>query len=192
MESELNTMATTVGEIFSTTEKIVAQHDDVAVGDMVETLVIEFDQDKYEELLVSGKSSPVSTRKYRKIVVAKTEVASLDGCNNASGSIPIVSSVSDETVEASKPAVSSNRTMIVFDKTDSTSNSVANSEAFSKAKTLVITTNNKAGNMPKMNSVSQETIHAVSRLILKSAVNNRMSKVFYKTKADRNLVSKPV
>ena len=122
--------------------------------------------------------------------MAKTEVGSLDNCNNASGSMPLVNSVFDETVKASKPAVSSNRTMIVFDKTDSTSNSVANSEAFSKAKTLVVTTENKAGNMPKMNSVSQETIQAVSRPILKSAVNSRMSKVFHKTKADRNLASK--
>jgi hypothetical protein len=35
-----NKMATTVGEIFSTNEKIVLQHDKLAVGDMAETLVI--------------------------------------------------------------------------------------------------------------------------------------------------------
>ena len=71
-------MTITVGEIFSTIEKIVAQHDKVAVGDMSETLVIEFDQDNYEELLSSGKSSPIPLRKYRKITVAKMESTSTD------------------------------------------------------------------------------------------------------------------
>ena len=43
-----NKLATTVGETFSTNEKVVSQHDKIAVGDMAETLVIEFDQDKFE------------------------------------------------------------------------------------------------------------------------------------------------
>ena len=109
-----NKMATTVGEIFSTTEKIVAQHDEVAVGDMAETLVIEFDQDKYEELLSSGKSSPISLRKYRKITVSKTESASTDDVlvkgNNVQGSMPPTTSFSEKNLKISKPRESSVRT----------------------------------------------------------------------------------
>ena len=125
-----NKLATTVGEIFSTTEKIVAQHDKVAVGDMAETLVIEFDQDRYEELLSSGKSSPVSLRKYRKITMAKTESASTDDVlvkgNNVQGSMPITISVSNKILKASKPVKDSDRTGIVFPKANFTSNRVAN------------------------------------------------------------------
>jgi hypothetical protein len=69
-----NKMVTIVGKTFSTNEKVVSQHDKIAMGDMAETLVIEFDQDKYEELLSSGKSSPISMRKHRKITIAKAMI----------------------------------------------------------------------------------------------------------------------
>jgi len=60
-------MATTVGEIILSDEMIVAQSDEVAAGTMVESLVIEFDQAKYEEYLSSDASSPRSARKCRRV-----------------------------------------------------------------------------------------------------------------------------
>ena len=59
-------MATQLGNIFSTDEKAIAQVDFKLLGSMVESLVIEFDQEKFEQLL-SGSISPKSTRQYRKV-----------------------------------------------------------------------------------------------------------------------------
>ena len=58
-------MATTVGEIILSDEMIVAQSDEIATGTMVESLVIEFDQEKHEEFLSSDASSPSTSRKCR-------------------------------------------------------------------------------------------------------------------------------
>ena len=60
-------MATTVGAAVLSDELVVAQSDKVAIGTEVQTLVIEFDQSKYEEFLSSGASSPVKTRKCRRV-----------------------------------------------------------------------------------------------------------------------------
>ena len=51
-------MATPLGTTFVTDEQIVAQDDVLYKGKMVESLVIEFDQAKYEEFLSSGSKSP--------------------------------------------------------------------------------------------------------------------------------------
>jgi len=96
-----NKLGTTVGETFSTLGKVVAQHDEMDVGDMAETLVIEIDQDKFEEFLSSGKSSHVSLRKHRKIIIAKVIATSASSIsvegNKVKGSMPMVNSVSEET-----------------------------------------------------------------------------------------------
>ena len=60
-------MATTVGEVIFSEEMIVAQSDTIAPGTTVESLVIEFDQTKYEEFVSSGDNSEVSARKFRRI-----------------------------------------------------------------------------------------------------------------------------
>ena len=51
-------MATPLGTTFVTDEQVVAQGDVLYKGKMVESLVVEFDQAKYEEFLSSGSRSP--------------------------------------------------------------------------------------------------------------------------------------
>ena len=167
-------MATTVGEIFSMTEKIVAQHDKVAVGDMAETLVIEFDQDKFEELLSSGNTSHVTLRKHRKVTLAKREPHSVPevvvNSDNTSDSKSLNFSVLTINLEVSKPIISSERTRIVFDKTNSTSNFVAKTEAFSKANALASKAKgrNVGDKLPMLKSVSHETSQTFSKSIRNS------------------------
>ena len=61
-------MATLLGNLtFSTDEQVVVQGDINFVGKMVESLVVEFDQVKYEEFLSSGSKSPKATRQYRRV-----------------------------------------------------------------------------------------------------------------------------
>ena len=59
-------MATTMGTTFSTDEQVVAQGDVTYMRKMVESLIVEFDQAKYEEFLSSGFKSP-RTRQCRKV-----------------------------------------------------------------------------------------------------------------------------
>ena len=59
-------MATPLGTTFSTDEQIVAQGDITYMGKMVESLIVEFDQAKYEEFLSSSSKSP-RARQYRKV-----------------------------------------------------------------------------------------------------------------------------
>ena len=60
-------MATPLGTSFSTDENVVAQADVQLLGKMVESLVIEFDQEKFEEFLSSGSASLKAMRQYRKV-----------------------------------------------------------------------------------------------------------------------------
>ena len=59
-------MATPLGTTFVTDEQIVAQGDVLRKGKMVESLVVEFDQAKYEDFLSSGSKSP-RTRVCRRV-----------------------------------------------------------------------------------------------------------------------------
>jgi len=59
-------MATPLGTTFSTDEQVVAQGDVTYMGKMIESLIVEFDQAKYEEFLSSGSKSP-RARQYRKV-----------------------------------------------------------------------------------------------------------------------------
>ena len=47
-------MTTPLGTTFSTDEQVVAQGDVTCMGRMVESIVMEFDKEKYEEFLSSG------------------------------------------------------------------------------------------------------------------------------------------
>ena len=58
-------MATLLGTTFSTDEQVVAQGDVTYMKKMVESLIIEFDQAKYDEFLSSVSKSP-RARQYRK------------------------------------------------------------------------------------------------------------------------------
>jgi len=51
-------METPLRTTFSTDENAVAQADVQLLGKMVEFLIIEFDQGKFEEFLYSGSASP--------------------------------------------------------------------------------------------------------------------------------------
>ena len=59
-------MATLLGTTFSTDEQVVAKGDVTCIGKVVESLVVEFDQAKYEEFLSSSSKSP-KARQYRKV-----------------------------------------------------------------------------------------------------------------------------
>ena len=59
-------MATPLGTTFSTDEQVVAQGDVTCMGKVVESLVVKFDQVKYEEFLSSGSKSP-RVWQYRKV-----------------------------------------------------------------------------------------------------------------------------
>ena len=59
-------MATPLGITFSINEQVVAQVDITYMGKMVESLIVEFDQVKYEEFLSSCSKNP-RTRQYRKV-----------------------------------------------------------------------------------------------------------------------------
>ena len=51
-------MVTLLGTAFSTDEQVMAEGDVNFMGMMVKSLVVEFDQAKYEEFLSSGSKSP--------------------------------------------------------------------------------------------------------------------------------------
>ena len=59
-------MATPLGTTFFTDEQVVAQGDVTYMGKIIESLVMEFDQVKYEEFLSSGSKSP-RARQYHKV-----------------------------------------------------------------------------------------------------------------------------
>jgi len=48
-------MATQLGNAFSTAENQVSQCDDQTIGPIAETLVIHFDQERFEQLLSGGQ-----------------------------------------------------------------------------------------------------------------------------------------
>jgi len=59
-------MVTPLGNTFSTDKQVVAQGDVTYMGKVIESLVMEFDQAKYEEFISSGSKSP-RARQYRKV-----------------------------------------------------------------------------------------------------------------------------
>ena len=60
-------MATPLGTIYYTDEEMVAQSDTELLGSMVESLVVEFDQESYEKFLSAGSVSPKETQRFRKV-----------------------------------------------------------------------------------------------------------------------------
>jgi len=68
-------MVTPLGTFFSTVENQVSQCDDQTLGSIAETLVIHFDQEKFEQLLYGGITSPLHVHKHRKASVARAPLA---------------------------------------------------------------------------------------------------------------------
>ena len=60
-------MATPLETSFSTDENVVAQTDVRLFGKTLESLIVEFDQEKFEEFLFSGSASPKEMQQYRKV-----------------------------------------------------------------------------------------------------------------------------
>jgi len=66
-----NKMATLLGKAFSTIENVVSQCDDQTLVSIVETLIINFDEKMFEQLLSGGSASPLSVRKHRSIFLSR-------------------------------------------------------------------------------------------------------------------------
>lgn len=62
-------LVTLLGSLVISNDMVVAQSGNILVGTMVESLVMEFDQEKYEDFLSSGSISPKSLQKYRKVQI---------------------------------------------------------------------------------------------------------------------------
>ena len=60
-------MATPLGNSFSTDENVMAQADVQLLRKTVESLVVEFDKEKFEEFFFSGSASSKAMRRYRKV-----------------------------------------------------------------------------------------------------------------------------
>jgi len=64
-------MATLLRKAFSTTENVVSQCDDQTLRFIVETLVINFDQEEFEQLLSGCSASPLNVLKHWRIFLAR-------------------------------------------------------------------------------------------------------------------------
>jgi len=83
-----NKIATPLANLFFNNKKTVLQCSDETLGSTAETLVIQFDQEKFEQLLSEGGSSPINVRRHRKISMARSPLAMAwkevpDGMKNA-------------------------------------------------------------------------------------------------------------
>jgi len=67
-------METLLGNYFSTPENQVPQCD---VRSTAETLVIHFDQERFEQLLFGDNTSPLHVRKHSKVSVGRGPLATL-------------------------------------------------------------------------------------------------------------------
>jgi len=83
-----NKMATPLKNFFFNNKKMTPQCNDGTLGSTVETLVIQFDQEKFELLLSEGGSSPTTARKHKKISVVRSPLTTVE------------KQVSDETKKA--------------------------------------------------------------------------------------------
>jgi len=73
-------METPLGITFSTNEKIVSQCDDLILGSTNEILVIQFNQEKLEQPLSVGSTSPLCVHKHMKVFIAKASLANFWKC----------------------------------------------------------------------------------------------------------------
>jgi len=65
-------MAASLRKAFFNNKKTTPQCDDETLGSTAEILVIQFDQEKFEQLLSEGGSNPTSAHKHRKISMARS------------------------------------------------------------------------------------------------------------------------
>jgi len=67
-----NKMATKLGTISFNKKKMTPQCDDETLRSTAEILVIQFDQERFEQVLNRGGKSPTNVRKHRKISVIRS------------------------------------------------------------------------------------------------------------------------
>ena len=79
-------MATPLGTTLSTDEKAATQADLKLIGSIVESLVVEFHQEKFEQLLFSSSVSSSSMRKYRKVSNETRSLGSSEACQGKASS----------------------------------------------------------------------------------------------------------
>ena len=77
-------MATPLGTSYFTNEEVVAQSDTKLIGSKVETLVVEFNQARYEALLSAGDSSLKTIKRGRKVSTTSTISLSLSNSEEES------------------------------------------------------------------------------------------------------------
>ena len=65
----------TLEKVFFNNKKIMSQCDDETLESTSKTLVIQFDQEKFKQLLSEGSSSYINMRKHRKISMARSPLA---------------------------------------------------------------------------------------------------------------------
>jgi len=68
-------METPLEKVFFNNKKTVPQCNDKILSFTVEILVIQFDQERFKQILSEGGSSPTSARKHRKISVVRSSLA---------------------------------------------------------------------------------------------------------------------
>jgi len=73
-----NKMATPLGKISFNKKKMTPRRDDETLGSTAETLVIQFDQERFEQVLSGGGKSPLNVRKHRKISVVRSPLTTVE------------------------------------------------------------------------------------------------------------------
>lgn len=68
-------MAIPLGIFFFNNKNMVSQCDGETLGFTAEMLVIQFDQEKFEQLISKGSPSPINMCKHRKISVVRSPLA---------------------------------------------------------------------------------------------------------------------
>ena len=68
-------MVTPLEKVFFNNKKMVPHCDDETLRSTTETLVIQFDQERFKQILSEVGSNPISVCKHRKISVASTPLA---------------------------------------------------------------------------------------------------------------------
>ena len=99
-----NKMAIPLGTVFFNYKKMVSQCNDETLGSITEKLVIQFDQERFEQILSEGGSSPINVREHRKISVVRSPLTTVrkQVSDETKKATYMLNSVSTETKLASR------------------------------------------------------------------------------------------
>ena len=68
-------MMTPLGHVFFNKKEMVSLWNDETLGSNAKILVIQFDQERFEQILSEGGSNPISAHKHKKISVVRSPLA---------------------------------------------------------------------------------------------------------------------